>query len=129
MRQSRLQAADDIDSTDMPLFERPQVDLDAPAVNRCIGPINTDEGRQALDCEILQYHLDEDLLAFRHSSEGYDLWDLGNTQDNTSILHREEALGYNNIEPYRGHEHSHDDHERGDPITQYPAQRQTVECD
>jgi hypothetical protein len=40
-----LQTADDIHSADMSLLERLQIDLDAPAVGRRIGPIDADKGR------------------------------------------------------------------------------------
>ena len=127
--QGRLQAADDIAGTDMPLVERLQVDLDAPAVDRRIGPVDADEGRQTLHRRVLQDRPGEGLLAFSHGGEGHRLRRLGNAQDDAGILHREEALGHDDIEPDRGHQRGHGDHERGDPVAQHPAQRHAVERD
>src|SRR5262245_47354576 len=127
--QGQLQAADDVAGTDMPLLERLQVNLDTPAVEGRIGAIDTDEGRQTLDCRVLQNHPGEGLLALSYGLERYRLRRLGNAQDNTGILHGKEALGHDDVQPYRGHERSNGDHERRDPVAQYPAQRQAIEGD
>src|SRR5262249_54256186 len=51
--QGRLQAADDVAGADMALFERLQVDLDTPAVDRRIGAVNADERRTNRGCMVL----------------------------------------------------------------------------
>ena len=114
---------------DLPLFERFQVDLDAPAVDRRIGPVDADEGRQALDRRVLQNHLGEGLLAFGHGREGHRLRRLGNAQDDAGILHGEKALGHDDVEPDRGHQRADGDHERGSLVAEHPAQRRAVAGD
>src|SRR5262249_41737616 len=71
--QGRLQAADDVAGTVMPLLERLQVDLDTPAVEGGIGAVDTDEGRQTLDGRVLQDHSGEGLLALSYGRERYRL--------------------------------------------------------
>ena len=111
-----MQAADDRHGADLALLERFQIDLDAPAVDGRIGPVDADEGRQALDRRVLQNHLGEGLLAFGHGREGDGLRRLGNAQDDASILHGEKALGHDDIEPDRRHQCADGDHERGELV-------------
>ena len=85
----------------LPLFERLQVDLDAPAVQRRVGAVDADERRQALHRRVSQDHLRQRLLAFGHGGERDGLRRLGNAQDDAGVLHREEALGNDDVEQHR----------------------------
>src|SRR5262249_33540427 len=116
-----LQAADDVAHAALALVEWLQVDLDAPAIDRRIGPIDTDEGRQTLDRRVLQNHLGEGLLAFGHGGERYRLRCLRNAEDNAGILPGAKTLGHDDIEPDRGHEGGHGDHEGGGLVPEHPA--------
>ena len=93
----RLQAANDVAGADLPLLNGLQIDLHAPAVERRVGAIDADERRQAFHRRVLQNHARQRLLALRHGGEGNALRRLGNAQNDAGVLHREKALGDDNV--------------------------------
>src|SRR5207244_9393036 len=56
LRQRRLQPPDDLAGAHLPLGQGFEVDEDAPAVERGVGAVDTDERRQARDGRILEDH-------------------------------------------------------------------------
>src|SRR6267378_4300687 len=65
-----LQAPDYVGRGNLALTEGLEVDLDTPAVESCIDPINADERRQALDGRVLQNHVGQGALPAHHGREG-----------------------------------------------------------
>ena len=53
----RLQPADHVGGVDVPLFQRLQIDENAPAIERGIGSVDADEGGKTLDGGIFQNDL------------------------------------------------------------------------
>ena len=58
-------------------------------------------GGQADDVGVLEDHRGQRLLAARHRGEGHRLRRLGDGLDETGVLHREEALGDEDVEEDR----------------------------
>ena len=89
-----LQAADDVAGADLAVFERLQVDLNASAVERRVGAVDADEGRQALHRrDPSRITLASACWRLRHGREGNRLRRFGDAQNHAGVLHREEALG------------------------------------
>ena len=124
-----LQPANHVHRAGVPLFQRLEVDLDAAAVERGIGAIDADEGGQALHRGVLQDHLAERLLALRHRRKRDGLRGLGNAQNHTGILHREKALGNDQVEVAGEPESSERDHDGGETVPQHDRQGLAVKRD
>ena len=78
---------------------------------------------------VLHDHFSQLLLAFSHGREGDGLRRLGNAQNDPGILHGEEALGNQDVEPDRHRQCADGDHQRGGLVPEHPAQRPSVEID
>ena len=117
--QRGLQAANDVAGADIALRQRLQIDLDAAAVERGVGAVDADEGRQALDGGILQNHVGERLLAVRHGGKGNVLRAFGNAQDDAGILHREKAFGNIDVEQDGGDQGADGDQQGDGAILQH----------
>ena len=102
----RLQPPDDLASRRASRSrERLQVDQHAAAVERRVGAVDADERRQALDRRVL--------AARRRASACWrsaiaakeiDLRRFGDALDHAGVLHREEALGHDDVEQHRQHQ-------------------------
>ena len=88
----RLQARNHIGGVYFANVQRFQVDQDASAVQRGVGPIHADERRQTVHRGILQNHLRQLLLFARHLSERHGLRAFRDSLDHTRVLNGEESF-------------------------------------
>ncbi|MNM40301.1 hypothetical protein D3C81_511020 [compost metagenome] len=103
-----------------------EVDQQAAAVERGVVAIDTDVGRQALHCRVLQDHLAQGLLAFAHGGERGGLRRFGNALDHPGVLHREEALGHHHVQEYGERQAGHGHQQRQRLALEYPLQGAAV---
>ena len=114
----------------MTLVQRLEVDLDAAAVERGVGAVDADEGREALHVGILQDDVGELLLALRHAGEGNCLRRLRDAVDDAGILDGEEAFGNDDVQANSVSDQGADgDQQRSEAVAQNELQRSAVEAD
>jgi hypothetical protein len=124
-----LEAADDVAGARAALVARLQVDQEAAGIERRVGAVDADEGGQAVDIGVLEDGGGERLLAFRHRGIGHRLRRLGDALDEAGILHREEALGHDDVEEHGEHQRA-DRHRQGKRlVVEHPGERPPVMVD
>ncbi len=109
-RRLALDAPDDLARAQGPRIARLEVDQHAAGIERRVGAVDADERGQALDVGIVQDHVGQRALALAHRVERHALRRLGDGLDQAVVLHREEALGDQDVE----HDRQHDGAERHD---------------
>src|SRR6185437_11919421 len=102
------------------------VNLNASAVECGVCSVDANEGRETVYRGILQNHVRQSLLALRHGGERNVLRGLGNAEDDSRVLHREEALGHVNVEKDGGDECGESDQQSRGAILQDEAKRASV---
>jgi hypothetical protein len=71
-----------------------QIDLNPPAVDGRVRPVDADEGRQAFHVRILQNDFRQRLLPVGHRVERDALLGFRYAQNGACVLNREESLRY-----------------------------------
>ncbi len=112
LRQFRAQAIDHLSGGNPALLQRFQIDLDSPAVQRRIGSIRSDEGRDTLYGGVGQQDLHQILLFLSHGFKGSGGGCLRDALNDASILGGKEAFGNDYVEDHRQHQNSHRDQKR-----------------
>ena len=125
----RLQAPDDVRCTGPALGTRLEVDQQPSAVQRGVGAVDADERRQAGDGGVFENDGCQRLLPLRHGREGDRLGCLRNALDGAGVLHREKALGNDDVEHDRQHQCQDGDDEGGTLAIQHPVQHDAVAGD
>ena len=124
-----LQPADDIGGADFALGERPEIDLDAPAVQCGVCAVDADKRREALDRRVLENYISESLLALRHGHKRNILWAFGNAQNDAGILNGEKSFGNVNVEKNGPDESGDGNDESRSAEAKHELQRPAIECD
>ncbi len=125
----RLQPPDHIGRVDATLVQRLQINLDAPAIQRRVGSVDANEGRDALDGGILQDGVDQLLLALRHRGERDRLRRFGNALDDAGVLNGEKTLRHDDVEENREDQGGYGHSQCGGLMFQHPLQRTAIERD
>src|SRR5580693_9119440 len=105
---------------------RLEVDQKPAAVERRIGTIHADEGRQAVDVGILQNNLGERPLAIGHATERDRLPGFADTLDQAGVLYREKSLWDGDVESGRNRQGNDGDGQRYRLMVENEAQSRTV---
>ena len=122
----RAESADDGGGIGAPRVPGLEIDLDAPAVRRHVGPVHADERRQALDVGILQDDAREHLLALRHRRERHRRRRLRDAEDDPRVGDGEESLRHHHVEGDGQHQGGHGDDERRRLVAQDPGERPAI---
>src|ERR1035437_3829452 len=128
-RQLGLQAVDNCGDVHLALLEWFEIDQNSSAVNGGVGAIDPDKRRQTLDGRVLQNDPRQSLMAAHHRGERYILRRFGNALDNAGILHREEALGHDDVEQDGQDQGADRDHQRFGFVFKNPLESSAVKRD
>ena len=106
-----------------------EIDRHASAVERGIGAVGADKRRETLDRGILQDDLGQFLLRRGHGGKGDGCRRLRDALDHARILHREEALGNDNVEKNGEHQGAQRDQQGEGLVAQDHLERAAIEGD
>src|SRR5580704_16062033 len=124
-----LQPADHFRRIDSALFKWLQVDQDAAAVQRRIRSIDAYERGDGLNGGVLQDDSAHSALPLGHGGKRNLLVGLGETLDDSRVLHREKALGNRDVQKNRESERPQGDKKRRCLVLQYPGESAAVKRD
>ena len=102
-------------------------DEDAPLIERCRRAARADIAGHRCDRGILEQDVDQRLLALGHRGEGDILRGLGDADDLSGILLREESLRNDHIEIAGQRDGGEHHHQRCEAVTQHDAQAARVQ--
>ena len=111
------------------MITRLQVDLNAAAVGSRVDSVHPNKRRQTGYVRILKNDVRQLLLALGHGCERNGFRCLRDTQNHPGVLHREETLGYDDIEEERQNQGAECDEQGRSLVTEYPLQSSAVIMD
>ena len=97
-RNALLQALDNLARAGIALVVGLEVNQQTAGVEGDIAAIDADKRRKPFDFRVLQNQLGEDLLLLAHRLEGNILRRFSDSLNNATVLNREKALGYREVE-------------------------------
>ena len=104
-----------------------QIDQEAAAVQRVVGAVDADEGRQALDVRIVQDARAPAPAGARAIAANETVGPAcGDALHEAGVLHREEALRDHDIEQDRHHQRDDRDEQRQRLVIEHPVQQPVI---
>ena len=99
-----------------------QRDHKPPGIERGVGAVYADNGRDTLNCRILKNHVAQGLLPFGHGRKGNGLRRFGDTLNNAGILDREETFRYDDVQQHSERQGYHCHQQRCSLMFQNPVE-------
>src|SRR5262249_52643920 len=121
-----LQVADDLTRAAAALIARTQADEESSLVQSGIAAVDADEGGERIHVRVFQDGFGQRLLPLRHALKGNALRRLGDALDQAGVLHRKEALWYNNVQHSGEHWGQDGDQQRQALVRKDPGESSPV---
>ena len=116
------QAGDDLVRAGLAAVARLEVDVEAAGVDGGVHAASADKGGHAHHVRVAPHEVGDGVLASDHVLEGDGLRGIGDSDDEAGVLGRQEALGYDDVEP-EGCDQGDDRHAQGEGLMpQHPQQ-------